>query len=169
MKLKRVCFAIFVVVLSSVFVVAQTSPTRTTLSKGKDASGRDVVVITYSGLEKPNLRVYEGIINATSPASCFNNLNGNLQIADPIVAALAYDPVNGLYKLRWTLRAEGSGGCNVILVTDGDETINNSDLAVWRSSFGASGLREDIADEKGAEARSPSYGPVYRMIIDRRP
>lgn len=159
MKFTAIIFALFIVVMSSGFVEAQSLGRRTTLSKGKDASGREVITITYTGLEKPNLRVYEGIISATAD-TCFSNLNGNLQIADLTSVALYYDPVNSMYKLRWTPKPEALRGCSVILVTDGDETIDAADLAAWRSNFGASGLRD------GARFLST---PVFKVVVDPTP
>ena len=175
MKYARNSFALLSLFVFAVVAQAQTSATRMTFSQGVDASGRESVVITYTGLENPNLQLFEAVIS-TSGDTCFDNYNfANVRPADPDTASVSYDPATGTYKVRWTPRRENRGSCKALL--GGDGTADGADFLVWQRTFGSSLLFEggddktEIVSPTGVREnnRNLPQAPAYSVVLDRRP
>jgi hypothetical protein len=173
MKTRIIFLAAFIILSSVGAAYSQTLATRATLSKSIDSTGRETATITYTGLENPNLEVFEAVVE-TQASTCAGHRNiSSVRLADPTVASLSYDPIKSLYILRWTPRAD-AGGCNVILVTDGDETVNASDLAIWRTNFGAGSFAADLGEKHSDEfemgsLRTTGSGTAFKVVVDPTP
>jgi len=157
--MKRIFLGIFIVFASMGLASAQATRIRTTLSKSVDTAGRHVATISYDGLENSRLKVFVATID-TPQSSCFGNYNiSNLRVADPTTASLTFDPVNNVYKVRWTSSTDTADACQVLFVKEKDQTVDASNLRVWRSAYGNAGLaREDSA---GAGSSAGSVRRIY--------
>ena len=164
MKRRIIFFGMFIILVSGVVANAQTTIIRATLSKGLTPAGNDSVTITYTGLENPDAKVFEAVVPA-SAGSCGQNYNvQNVRLADPSVAAMSYDPVNGLYKLRWIPRTNTTDTCQVLFVAGSEGSVNAADYVVWRKTDGSATLNSD------SNRRGPTIDPgaSYTYTIDPR-
>lgn len=174
--MKKFAFILSMIVISTVAANAQVSRVRVTFSEAIDTSGKDSLTISYTGLENPNLKVYEALVPVSSGPCFENTLVTNVQPADPADASLTYNAANGTYKLVWATKRTSRDICRVVYVADGDGTINSSDLAVWQSNYGSSGLQAESDSEKldfgvrtvEGSARSLPRVPTYSFVIDPR-
>ena len=123
-------------------------------------------LITYTGLESPNARLFEAVLPASSPEECLANRDFSSAVpVGPERALLMYDPESTSGYLRWFLRQNDSSNCRVLLVRNSADT---TDLAVWRTNFGAGGYSpavEGKGDLTDREDAAPQRSRVTSLVV----
>ena len=153
---RKIIFSAFLTFLFAAVSYGQGSPNRLIFSHIPDSSGGQIVNVTYTGLENPNVRIFESLVPASSDAECHSSTAfPNPRVLGPNVASLVFDPATSTYKLRWATPKDRKPSCRVLRVGD---SIDSADLNVWQSSYGTGGL---LAEYPITDARStPVLGGV---------
>jgi hypothetical protein len=115
---------------------AQVSSLRVTFSESRDNS-RDTTLITYTGLENPDARVFESVVPGPAE-TCFEaTVFPNPRPVGSDRASLVYDAAAGAYKLKWTVKRDTRDSCRVLFVADGDGDVDGADFLVWQRNYGS--------------------------------
>ncbi len=118
-----------------------------------DGANLDGVTIRYTGLENRRAQIYEAFLYATTDAECLASRDFTTAVlVGPERATLIHDRRTGTNTLRWIVENERKDTCRVLLVRSG---VDSSDLAVWQSNYGNSGL----------SANSLQFETAYRVLL----
>jgi hypothetical protein len=147
------------------------SATSTTNSSG--AGGRTVKIdfvktdlltdgvtttITYTGLENPAPRFFEAIVQASSEEECLATTEFPTVIeVGPERASLVYDRESRTNRLSW-FGERRSSSCRVLIVRN---SVDSSDLAVWKSNYG----RTALFDAEGEKVVTESDAAAQRSRV----
>ena len=138
---KIIFSSLMAILLLSDISSAQTANVRLTFSEAISPSGVPTGTVTFTGLEGPELQVFEAQIAARTEAGCFASRDfSTARAVSPERANVSYDSGTGSYKLQWTGVRDKRDSCRVLLV---GQSVASTDLAVWQSNYGVGGLRED--------------------------
>ena len=125
-------------------------------------SGEQTVNVTYTGLENPNLRIFESLIPVSSDAECHSRTDfPNPRVLGPDEASLQFDRATGTNTVNWLVHIDRTLTCRVLRV---GESIDSSDLNVWRSNFGAGGFAEYPTEDARPGAPAP-VGDVITFTV----
>lgn len=121
--------------------------------------------ISYTGLENTEPVIYEAVVRATSAEECL--ASRDLSTAVPVGAdraTLTFDRESNTSVLRWFGGRVRDSGCRVLLVRD---SVNASDLAVWRANYGANGLIEDESGKfpGGPVELAPQRSRITTLVV----
>ena len=148
------------IILSSVFTFVfaaasfgQAPANRVLFSTLPDSSGGELVSVTYTGLENPNLRIFESLVPASSNEECHSSTAfPNPRVLGARVAKIVVDPTSGTHVFQWLTHLDRQLVCRVVRV---GETVDTPHLTIWQSRYGSSGF-----GESGTDARQLSPGPI---------
>jgi hypothetical protein len=128
-------FTIFILVgVSS----AQTLNVKLTFSEAINPNGEAIATVTYTGLENPNLQIFESVVRASTEAECFASDGfATARVVGPDRATLVYDRATSLYKLSWKLGRDKINTCRVVRVAQ--NPLSAGDLADWQANYGTGG------------------------------
>ena len=152
MRGKIILSALFTFVFAAVSF-GQAQANRVLFSNLPDASGGELVSVTFTGLENPNLRIFESLVPASSNEECHSSTAfPNPRVLSPKVAKIVVDPTTGAGTFQWLTHLDRQLVCRVVRV---GETVDTADLTIWQSRYGSSGVAES-----GNDARQVSPGPI---------
>ena len=144
MKRKIIFSAFLTFLLAAVSNAQQAQGNRLLFSHIPDSRGGETVNVTFTGLENPNMRVFESVVPASSEAECHSsNEFPNPRVLGPDEARLVFDRATSSYKFEWLTHLDRQLSCRVVRV---GEAGGAADLNLWRSNYGASGLTDDPSD-----------------------
>lgn len=151
MSRKIIFSALIAICLSTVITSAQTAGMRLSFSEDTAPSGiQEGGVLVFTGLENPDMRVFEAIIPATAESECFASKDfSTARPVSPNRASLDYDEATGSYKLKWTNVRDKRDSCRVLLVR---ESISSNGLAMWQSNYGVGGFAESGFANDGSDS-----------------
>lgn len=151
----RIIFSAFLTFLFALVSFGQGSPNRLIFSHIPDSSGGQVVNVTYTGLENPNVRIFESLVPASSDAECQSSTAfPNPRVLGPDVASLVFDSTTSTYKLRWVTPKNRKDTCRVLRVGD---TVDNADFMIWQSQYGSSAFAEADNDARPISLSEVTY------------
>ena len=149
---RKIIFSAFITIcLSTVITSAQTAGMRLSFSEDIEPSGiQEGGTVVFTGLENPDMRVFEAIIPATTESECFASRDfSTARPVSPNRARLGYDEATGSYQLKWTNVSDKRDSCRVLLVR---ESISSGDLAMWQSNYGVGGFAESGFAKDGSDS-----------------
>ncbi|HEX6125409.1 MAG TPA: hypothetical protein VFZ23_08540 [Pyrinomonadaceae bacterium] len=160
MKRTIILSAFIAISLSTGVTAAQTSDLRLTFSEATDPNGKATGYVVFTGLEDPDVEVFEAVVPAANEADCFANTDfSNARRVGPDSASLSYDPATNSHTLRWSRMKERRDTCRVLIVGR-TRLLVGSDLAVWQTNFGSGSLSENEMSTNGISDLGRSDGSV---------
>jgi hypothetical protein len=132
------------------------------VDRRSDLSEINNVVIQYTGLENPNLLIFEAVLPAPTQAACLASRDFSDAVpVGPDRAALTYDAETSKYRLQWSrLDTDARVNCRVLIVRS---EIGVGDLAVWQSNYGQTALFEDVLVNGKLSSSDAAARPVTRV------
>jgi hypothetical protein len=155
----KIIFSLMAVFVFSNISSAQIANARLTFSESVSPSGVPTGTVTFTGLEGPELQVFEAQLPARTEAGCFASRDfSSARLVSRDRASVSYDADTSQYKFTWTVTRDRKENCRVLLV---GRSVALTDLAVWQSNYGSTALSDSIGGD------NVSYGRgAYQIRLD---
>lgn len=122
--------------------------------------------VSYTGLESPGGQLFEAVFAASSHEACLANRDFSSAVpVGPERASLLYDFATDTGTLSWFFPRNDSANCRVLLVRN---SVDTSDLGVWRTNFGQTYAPEQEAgksDSRLAADAAPQRSRVTSVVV----
>jgi hypothetical protein len=121
--------------------------TKVMLKQDLDPSGNERNTITFTGLEVPDLQIFESIVPVSSDDECLATTElVNPRLLGPTRAKLLYNASTASYTLQWIIPKERSASCRVLKIATSASTT--SGYNTWRTNFGRTAFADDEATKE---------------------
>ena len=158
---------IFAAILSIAVMTGSASAqflnfTKVMLKQDVDPIGNERNTITFTGLEVPDLQIFEAIVPVSSDEECLATRElVNPRLLGPTRATLVYNSATSSYTLQWIIPKERSASCRVLKIAA--SASSTSGYNTWRTNFGRTAFADGDAPKDDATGLMLGDGSVRNI------